>query len=68
MDDHDLGALLDTSVPAQPASEAALTRIHRRAAQRVRRIRFAAAAFTIVRPHQSRVPGALLARRGDRDS
>ena len=37
MDDHDLGAVLDASVPAQPASDATLTRIHHRAAQRRRR-------------------------------
>jgi hypothetical protein len=37
MDDHDLGALLDATVPASPASDAALARIRRRASQRRRR-------------------------------
>jgi RNA polymerase sigma factor (sigma-70 family) len=37
MDDHDLGALLDAAVPAQPASDAALCHIRHRASQRRRR-------------------------------
>jgi hypothetical protein len=48
MDDHDLGALLDASVPARPASDAALTRIHRRAAQRRRRAAVLSGALTVV--------------------
>lgn len=48
MDDHDLGALLDATVPVATASEKALSRIHRRAGQRRRRTALAAGALTVV--------------------
>ena len=48
MDDHDLGALLDASVPAPPASDEALSRIHRRAGQRRRRTALAGGVLTVV--------------------
>lgn len=48
MDDNELGALLDTTVPAAAPSDATLTRIQSRAAQRVRRARFATAALVAV--------------------
>jgi hypothetical protein len=47
MDDHDLGALLDASVPAPAASDETLSRIQGRATQRRRRTALAASALTV---------------------
>ena len=48
MDDHELGALLDATAPAVAPSDATLTHIHGRAAQRVRRARIATAGLVVV--------------------
>lgn len=65
MDDHDLGALLDSTVPGAAATEEALARIHGRAAQRRRRTAIAAGVLTIVMTAALTLGFSTLGKSGD---